>query len=512
MGPHGPAMSDERRAMKTVAHDIAGSGDPVYLVAGLGQVGERWHRVIPRLAEEYTVVTLDNRETGRTGGSTENFGLPDLGGDVLALASALGHDRFFLMGISMGGMISQEVVRQGGDRVRAAVLLATYGEAASRVPPEDLGILLRGGEGLDLTTDPGRMEAAKRGWASLTGPGFADAHPDVVDEEAALGIKAATPPIAYMKQMQAINQWDPADALVGTPVPIVVGHGNADPLVPYANGVNLSSALGVELVTYEGSGHWLEVERAAEVAQLAKDHFAKAAARQAAEPVRTHGAGDPTGAAMSDERRAMSRERRAMSRGTAGRTLLRKEERQQSILAAAARAFAETGFASTSMEDVAGAAGITKLIVYRHFESKEELYRAVLQRVSDRLAEEFIRGVTAADRRGVGVRALLTVAREDAPAFALLWRQATREPQFSDYAREHRERAVGVARLLLRSTFADPMLVRWGGRDRGLLSRRGRPALAGRRRSPAGRRDGPTHDRRAPRGRRCVVRLRARSE
>src|SRR5687767_8493097 len=143
---------------------------------------------------------------------------------------------------------------------------------------------------------------------------------------------------------------------------------------------------------------------------------------------------------------------------TAGRTLLRKEERQESIVAAAARAFAATGFASTSMEDVAAAAGITKLIVYRHFESKEELYRAVLRRVSDRLAEEFIRGVTAADRdgpggagvpakgrrtgvgprpgelQGVGVRALLVVAREDPAAFTLLWRHAIREPQFADYA------------------------------------------------------------------------------
>ncbi len=145
-----------------------------------------------------------------------------------------------------------------------------------------------------------------------------------------------------------------------------------------------------------------------------------------------------------------------------GRTLLRKEERQESILAAAAGAFAARGFASTSMEDVAAAAGITKLIVYRHFESKEELYRAVLRRISDRLAEEFIRGVTAADRRGVGVRALLVVAREDPSAFTLLWRQASREPQFADYAHEHRERAVGLARALLRSTFADPLLVRWG--------------------------------------------------
>ena len=131
------------------------------------------------------------------------------------------------------------------------------------------------------------------------------------------------------------------------------------------------------------------------------------------------------------------------------RVLLPRAERQAAILRGAAEAFARSGYAATSMEDVAAASGITKLIVYRHFESKEELYRAVLQRVSDRMAEEFLAGMTRADRRGVGVRSLLTVAREDPDGFSLLFRHAVREPQFADYAHGHRERAVTAARTLL---------------------------------------------------------------
>ena len=81
---------------------------------------------------------------------------------------------------------------------------------------------------------------------------------------------------------------------------------------------------------------------------------------------------------------------------------LPRAERQESILHGAAAAFARTGYAATSMEDIAAASGITKLIVYRHFDSKEELYRAVLQRVFDRLAEEFVDGVR--ERAGDGDR------------------------------------------------------------------------------------------------------------
>jgi AcrR family transcriptional regulator len=145
----------------------------------------------------------------------------------------------------------------------------------------------------------------------------------------------------------------------------------------------------------------------------------------------------------------------------ATRTLLNKEERSASILRGAATAFARTGFAATSMEDVAAASGITKLIVYRHFESKEELYRAVLEQVSNRLVEEFVAGVEEG-REAIGHRTFLTVARENPDGFVLLWRHASREPQFAAYAREFREGAVGLATNPLAGAFATrPALARW---------------------------------------------------
>jgi AcrR family transcriptional regulator len=143
------------------------------------------------------------------------------------------------------------------------------------------------------------------------------------------------------------------------------------------------------------------------------------------------------------------------------RTLLAAPERQASILRGAAVAFARSGYAATSMEDVAAACGITKLIVYRHFESKEDLYRAVLQRVFDRQAEEFVARLSDSPQRGVGARTFMTVAREDPDAFVLLWRHAAREPQFADYAREHRDMAVAAARHLLGAEVGEPAVDRW---------------------------------------------------
>jgi AcrR family transcriptional regulator len=134
----------------------------------------------------------------------------------------------------------------------------------------------------------------------------------------------------------------------------------------------------------------------------------------------------------------MARAPRSATR-TATRPLPRAE-RQEAILEGAARAFARTGDTATSMEDIAAASGMTKLIVYRHFDSKEDLYRAVLQRVFDRLERQFRAG-TDSGGYGIGAESLLAAARADPAGFRLRWRHASREPDFAHYADKLRARA-----------------------------------------------------------------------
>jgi len=134
------------------------------------------------------------------------------------------------------------------------------------------------------------------------------------------------------------------------------------------------------------------------------------------------------------------------------RVLLDRPTRRAAILRAAAAAFAERGFADTAMDDVAAAAGITRLIVYRHFPSKEALYVAVLEGVRDRLAEETV----ASRGRGehAAVRALLAVAREEPAGVTLLLRHAAREPRFAPYADAFRELVIAYADELMAAAHA----------------------------------------------------------
>jgi AcrR family transcriptional regulator len=145
------------------------------------------------------------------------------------------------------------------------------------------------------------------------------------------------------------------------------------------------------------------------------------------------------------------------------RRLLHRDERQAQILRAAAVAFARGGYGATSMEDVAAEAGITRLIVYRHFDSKEDLYRSVLTAVTDRLREQWQLGLRDADR-GFVFRTLLTVAREQPDGYRLLFEYAAREPQFRTFAEEVRAIQVELADQMLGQSIPDPIFRRWATR------------------------------------------------
>jgi AcrR family transcriptional regulator len=150
----------------------------------------------------------------------------------------------------------------------------------------------------------------------------------------------------------------------------------------------------------------------------------------------------------------------ALSMGTRTATpRLPRALRRDSILASAARAFAGAGFTATSVAEIAGAAGVTPIILYRHFDSKADLYRAVLSNVATRLRAQ-LASTSATEGYGLGARPLLEVARDDPDGFRLLWRHATREPQFAVVAEALRTEAIASARATLDGLVA-PELLDW---------------------------------------------------
>jgi AcrR family transcriptional regulator len=138
---------------------------------------------------------------------------------------------------------------------------------------------------------------------------------------------------------------------------------------------------------------------------------------------------------------------------------LPRVQRREQILAAATEAFARSGFAATSLQDIAAEAGITRVVLYRHFESKADLYQAVLDRMCARLdahVAEPVGGFTDASIDG-----LLAAAAECPAGFRLLFQHALREPQFSERIEKFRADITASAYLQIAALVPDEGLARW---------------------------------------------------
>ena len=143
------------------------------------------------------------------------------------------------------------------------------------------------------------------------------------------------------------------------------------------------------------------------------------------------------------------------------RRRLSRQERRESILAAAAEAFAETGYGATSMEDIASRAGVSKVLLYRHTEGKAELYRAVLDDVLAAMGTEFDTRVSAGEENGA-IRAVLSVAKHKPHGVRLLVRRASREADFAAHVEELRARVVDDLTPLVKANVdGDDDVIRW---------------------------------------------------
>jgi AcrR family transcriptional regulator len=151
-----------------------------------------------------------------------------------------------------------------------------------------------------------------------------------------------------------------------------------------------------------------------------------------------------------------------VTRAVATPPRLARAERRAAIIAGAAAAFARGGYAATSMADVAAAVGVSHLIVYRHFESKETLYEAVLERALYELARA-LKDERAIGSYGPTPAMLLGAARADRCAFEVLWRHATREADFARFADRARDLLRDVTEVALAPHVA-PDHLRWAVR------------------------------------------------
>jgi 3-oxoadipate enol-lactonase len=107
-------------------YEERGSGRPLLLVAGIPAIASDWAPLAERLSGSRRVIAFDNRGSGRSTVTPGPYSTALLAADAVALLDHLGIERADVFGMSLGGMIAQEIALTRPDRVDRLVLGCTH--------------------------------------------------------------------------------------------------------------------------------------------------------------------------------------------------------------------------------------------------------------------------------------------------------------------------------------------------------------------------------------------------
>jgi pimeloyl-ACP methyl ester carboxylesterase len=250
----------------------SGSGPPLLLIMGMSGTALSWGEpFLEQLREDFDVIAFDNRGVGAS--TPLNDGqvtIEQMAEDAAGLLSALELDSVHVVGISMGGMIAQELALSHPERVRTLTLGCTYcgGDGSALSGPDVIQKLT------EAMMSGDREHAIRTGWEVNVSPGFAD---DAVAWPAFLDIahrRAVAVPV-IMAQMQACMAHETHSRLPGLKPPTLVVHGTEDQMLPAQNGRLIASLIpGARLEILDGVGHMYFWELPERSAELVREHAA----------------------------------------------------------------------------------------------------------------------------------------------------------------------------------------------------------------------------------------------
>lgn len=228
-----------------------GQGPAVLLLAGPRMTVTSWSATVTVLAHSFRVIAVDNRGTGRSDRVASPYTVAQMAEDAVAVLDAAQENHAHVYGISLGGMVAQEMALRHPERVDALVLGAT--SAGGR------GAVLPGPMSMTYFARAGTMGPEEAEWAAVPytyGETTRRLHADRIAENIAHRLRTPTDTLAVVHQTAAMAAHSAFDRLAEIAAPTLVVHGEQDIVVPAANGVLLAERIpGAQLRLWPGAGH-----------------------------------------------------------------------------------------------------------------------------------------------------------------------------------------------------------------------------------------------------------------
>ncbi|MHC1562504.1 alpha/beta fold hydrolase [Actinomycetospora sp. C-140] len=252
---------------------VGGDGPPLVLLNGIGASGLVWPRAwVDALERTHRVIRLDARGTGWSRAAAVPFTIADLADDVAAGLDRMDLETATVLGLSMGGIVAQELALRHPGRIDRLVLVSTIPPAPAHVPtvlyPGLYGPMMqvaRSRLGVDRRT---RAEMLARFYLRTSSRSFA---PDaaLVDELTEQLLRRGTPAASVVAQARAIVAWRDPARLRGIDRPTTVVAGRDDPVVTPRNSALLAALIPhARHVELAGVGHLVPWEAPTELQRL----------------------------------------------------------------------------------------------------------------------------------------------------------------------------------------------------------------------------------------------------
>ena len=228
------------------------AGEPLLLITGFTISAAVFDPILPLYGERFDCITYDNRGSGRSASPIRPVSMPELAADALRVLDAAGVESAHVYGLSMGGMIAQELAIRFPERVRGLVLGGTTpgGPRAVRPTLRELGAL--GAGAVAGVREPGRPVLARM----LFSQEFRERHPDRVRALLRHFGEHRAKPQGVSAHWWATVYHDTVSRLPSVQAPTLVIHGGRDTMAPLGNARLLAERIpDAELAVVEGSGH-----------------------------------------------------------------------------------------------------------------------------------------------------------------------------------------------------------------------------------------------------------------
>jgi pimeloyl-ACP methyl ester carboxylesterase len=252
-------------------YERSGAGPPLLLIMGMSGTSLHWGEpFLAPLRRDFDVIAYNHRGVGASSWLEGPVTIAQLAEDAAGLLGALEIDAAHVLGISMGGMVAQELALGHPELVRTLALGCTYcgGAGSSLTSPEVIQRLTAGMASGD------RELALRTAWEVNVSAAMA-ADEDAYSRFLAIARRRAVAVPVILAQMQAVVGHDTSARLPGLRVPTLVVHGTEDQMIPVQNGRLIASLIpGSQLELLEPVGHMFVWERPERSAELVRTHAA----------------------------------------------------------------------------------------------------------------------------------------------------------------------------------------------------------------------------------------------